>query len=149
MVVLIQLSKILNFRSENVKKNCERSQQIIWSYGWKFWNSWKNLKRTMKDHEEKIKVLEDKVATLEQSKETPSKEEPGTLSKELKCRECGSLFNKKSDMKVNILSLHPKQYECNHCSKYMRLEFELHQKVHTTEKQFICNVCKTTWNDNF
>ena len=98
-----------------------------------------------KEHEEKIKELEGRVAFLEQSNGFSKKEESSI--KMISCRECSYSVEKKADLKVHILSVHPKQYDCNNCGKIFdsRLEFELHQKVHTAIKPFNCELCDHTF----
>ena len=58
------------------------------------------------EHEDKIKSLEAKIATLEKA-EQPSLNETASNTS-MKCRDCEIGFVTKSDLKIHILAVHPK-----------------------------------------
>ena len=67
------------------------------------------------DHEERIKTLEAKLAILENCSAPSTTEEVNISS--IKCKECGVLLEKRSDLKIHIQAVHPKQYNCNLCAE--------------------------------
>ena len=93
------------------------------------------------DYESKIKSIQDQISTPETNDEPSMRETSNNIA--FKCRECSFSSGKRSDLKLHILALHPKQYECRLCSNIFdsRLAFELHQKSHNEEKNFKCEVC--------
>ena len=98
-----------------------------------------------RDHEEQIKIPNDKISPSVDL-QGPGRRETAS-NKEIKCRECGFSFDKRSDLKIHILALHPRQYTCKTCSQTFetRIAFELHQKEHSTTKTFKCDLCDQTF----
>ena len=95
------------------------------------------------DYEAKIKTIQDQISTPETCSEPSIRE--ASNNKAIKCRECSFTSGKRSDLKLHILALLPKQYDCRLCSNIFdsRLAFELHQKSHNEEKNFKCDVLQT------
>jgi hypothetical protein len=97
------------------------------------------------DHEERIKSLEAKLAILENCS-APSTTEEVNIST-IKCKECGVLLEKRSDLKIHIQAVHPKQYNCNLCAEIFEtsLAFELHLRIHAAKKDHKCETCGQTF----
>ena len=94
------------------------------------------------DHEVRIKYLEDQIVGLKPLNE-PSSTETAENKSTIKCRECSFSFQNKSELKIHILALHPKQYKCKLCANIFdtSLEYELHLKTHMVEKNYKCEIC--------
>ena len=97
------------------------------------------------DHEEQIKILNDKISSSADLQGPGISETQSSTA--LKCRECGFSFDKRSDLKIHILALHPRQFTCKMCSRIFetRISLELHQKEHSTGKNFKCDLCDQTF----
>ena len=94
------------------------------------------------EYEERIKKLEDKILGLEHLDSLEAVKEIEVTSAN-KCKECNLSFEEKSDLKMHILALHPKQYTCKLCAEIFEtsVALELHLKIHNTEKEYKCEVC--------
>ena len=60
-----------------------------------------------------------------------------------KCKECSLSFQEKSDLKMYILDLHPRQYICKLCADIFETSvvLELHLNIHNTEKDYKYELC--------
>ena len=93
-----------------------------------------NEKEIMKDQ---IKVLENKVETLEKNKDlSNSKNDKGeeTTREILKCRKCDETFPSMESLKGHVVSNHAAKIECNDCDKIFSNKYDLEVHIKTEHK---------------
>ena len=99
-------------------------------------------------HEEREHNLEARIVALENA--TTVDTQPTVKvgqNLQFNCKECTLGFENKSELKMHILALHPKNYKCKLCEQIFETSkaLECHLKDHDAHKQFKFDLCEKTF----